>query len=137
MNDENWIDISDCDVILKTDDEYCIKTGASVELVVNGKSSHYYKIGKVRWYIDNPGRGKIEVITMDESIEFESKENPKHEIDLKFSHMHIISDNTGLNTKIYIVNDDFKYEITNHGIGYICFECGDADTINDVVIEFA
>ena len=128
-----WVDISNIDNL----DVYIGSVGSNNNIRVNGEELiEKYYISRITWKIGNnewnDGRGKLMVL-MDKNKKVTEKtsKNPKQKIVCDLMKRKIISDNTSINTKIYLKNKDNDIDVTS---GYVELEVfvGGADKITEM-----
>lgn len=141
-----WIDISQCDFTLKTDESFATKTGKDITLEVNGYNIEDLKIEEIVWDMsdyedieEDRGRLSIEIVSdfrynydIDFEKAFAKSNNPKQYIHLFGSNLEIESNNTPISTEVYVHSDS---KINLKGVGIITFFAGDANTINEFGIK--
>jgi len=114
-----WIDVSDCDVHLYTDEDIGIKTGVNAGIVVNGIGHSDLKIQEAKWRINgNSKHGNILIKTgwdrrialkmIKEGFKKLDKNNIKQDINLVGSNIRVISDNTPRGTRIFILRKEWN-----------------------------
>jgi len=141
---DGWYDISDCDFemnVSQVSGKYEYRTGAYLDIKINGVSWEKYGISKLVWDMSkfkDPAhdRGIIKVKIDDKYKKMDlpkGKKNPTQKIHYIGRSIEIESkDNIPRNTEVYCIGADKKTRVRVVSVMGFIFRTGDAETFNEV-----